>query len=231
MEKYRPLLFFVLLAGLILFGLVFWQFIVDDIIVPVALVVWLFLRLFVLSIDQQVYWWALVLLGALLLLIRLFAEMSPVESLRQPSDSNAVLDRVAFWKTSILGFSPESWKSITIRRDLIWLLAGLYATRQPGSLNFEIEEILRERRIPLPEPVYAFLFAQAPPPPPPFFKHPLESIRHRLATLRQAPQKWIHRWSGREKADYYVAIDQVLTFMENSLEIKNDDEPFDPHDH
>ena len=45
---------------ILLFGMFFWPFILNNIITPIALAVWLLLRIFVLSIDQKYYWGAII---------------------------------------------------------------------------------------------------------------------------------------------------------------------------
>ena len=51
----------ILFAAVILFvGVLFWPFILTNIINPTALVVWLLLRLLVLSIHQKYYWTAII---------------------------------------------------------------------------------------------------------------------------------------------------------------------------
>lgn len=52
-------------------GLLFWPFILNDIITPASLVVWLLLRIFVLSIGQKYYWAVIIFLTAFFLYRRL----------------------------------------------------------------------------------------------------------------------------------------------------------------
>jgi hypothetical protein len=41
-----------------------------------------------------------------------------------------------------------------------------------------------------------------------------------LQSIEKTPRKWIRQWTGREKTEHYQMIDEVLSFMEASLEIK-----------
>ncbi|MCX6031490.1 MAG: hypothetical protein NT169_19595 [Chloroflexi bacterium] len=232
MGKNRRLLILLLFVGLLLFlGLVFQQFLLANFILPAATVAWLFLRIFVLSIGQQVYWWLLILLIVLLALIRLFWGAGTIESY-QLSDSNPTLDRVSHWRTSILLDLHETGERNILKRDLMWLLTTLHTTRQHGSANYEIEAAINQHQIPVPETIYTFLCVHEPMAPrQAFLKHPVGSIKQTLRSIRLAPKKWIRRWSGREAVEYYRAIDEVLILLETSLEMKYDDESVGTHDH
>jgi hypothetical protein len=225
MEKTQRSLFFVLLAGLLLFlGLVFQPFLVDYILLPVAMVVWLWLRIFVLSIDQQVYWWLLIALIAVLAIPRLFQRPVTFREDSQP-DSNPTLKHVRNWRTTILFSRSDRGERPAFRRDLVELLTTMYSTRREESTHFETEIALRERQIPLPEPIRLFLFPDPLAPPAHFFEHPIQFLQETWRSVRQVPERWIRRWSGREEVEYYQAIDQVLTLMETTLEITHDREP------
>ena len=64
----KRLVIVVFLLLIILFvGLLFWPFVLDDIIAPASLVVWILLRIFVLSIDQKYYWGAAIFITAFFL--------------------------------------------------------------------------------------------------------------------------------------------------------------------
>ena len=56
----RTIVFLYILLVILVGGILFWPFIVSEIINPVSMVVWLFLRLFVLSIAQKYYWTAII---------------------------------------------------------------------------------------------------------------------------------------------------------------------------
>lgn len=226
MQRSRRILFIVLLAGFLLFlGLVFQRFLLANLVLPAALVVWLLLRITVLSIGQEVYWWALIFLIVLLAIFRLIWA-SGVSEPHQVSQSNATLDRVQHWQDSIRSNVHRTGDDFTFRRDLSWLLTSLYASRQQGFANYQIREALLKHEIPLPERVYSFLFTNEPATPrQTFFKHPIGASIQLVNAMRMAPRRWIRRWSGREKAEYYNAIDELLALMETSLEMKSDDEP------
>ena len=41
----------------------------------------------------------------------------------------------------------------------------------------------------------------------------------------------MRRWTGQETAEHYRMIDEVLSFMETSMEMKNDDGKFTQNKH
>lgn len=219
MEQKRRYLFWGLVAGLVLFlGLVFHQFLLAGIILPVATVLWLLLRLFVLSIDQQIYWLLLIFLIVLFGFIRLLRVTGAPDPDPSP-EPNPTLDRVHYWQTSILSNTREIGERNYLRQDLRRLLAARYAAGRQGSAHFEVEAALKQRDIPLPEPIYAFLFEAEPEAPAqPFFRDPVGSIARVLRSARQAPRRLLRRWSGREAAEYRRTIDEVLTLLESGDE-------------
>ncbi len=226
MERRRRILFVALVAALLLFLIVvFRQPLLAYVVVPVATVVWLLLRIFVLSIGQQIYWWALIFLVAGIFLFRLLWRPETMHA-DEPLQPNASMERVEHWRAAIRSNSQETGEALALKRDLAWLLTSMYATGQGGVANFQVREALERREIDLPEPAYAFLFANAPAAPrPSFVKHPVGAARQVLGSARRAPARWVHRWSGRAAADYYQAIDEVLTLMETSLEMEHDNRP------
>jgi hypothetical protein len=230
LNKKQRWLIFLLMMGLLLFlGFVFQEFLMANLILPVATVLWLLLRIFVLSVDQQIYWWCLIGLVVLLAIRRVFLRPGTIEPYRPPQ-SRGVLDEVDHWRTSILSNAHETGEKNTLKRELMWLLTSIYSSRKQGHAQFEIKEAFEHREIPLPEGVYTFLFANEPEAPNQnSFLHPVHTFKRILQSIRLAVRKKMRRWTGREAAEYYRAIDEMLTFMENQLEIKNDKDPIDPH--
>ncbi len=90
----------------------------------------------------------------------------------------------------------------------------MYTFRNSGSAYLEIYEPLRQRKIALPEKVWSFIFEQ----------EPAGRKTGLVQSIRQAARSRIQKWSGRETDEYYAAIEDVLSFMETSLEM-NDDQP------
>jgi hypothetical protein len=217
------------LAGgvFLLLVLIFQQFLVANLVVPIATVVWALLRIFVLSIDQRIYWWILIGVLVLVPLIRELRNTEPSRSER-PSTANWWLERVGSWRGSILANVQESGDSSMVKHELVWLLASLYATGQQKSADFEIRMALQQGEIGLPDCLRAFLWPPPRPARPPFFKDPVGFARHTMRSLRAASALRFRRWTGREAAEYYRAIELALAHMETSLEMRNDDTPHNP---
>ncbi len=218
----RLILFIFLLAVLILLGVVFAPFVLSQIIQPFALVIWLLLRLFVLSIDQKYYWGLLIAAGAFFAIRRLILSL---EADRPAGQSGAVTALSADkWRSDIHYAASDIQERSAFKRELTRMFISLYTSRQQGAAYSEIHEALEQRQIPLPEGVYSFLF----PHPPQETGRP--AILRWIRTIRRAPRTWIRQWTGQEAREYYQAVEEVLSFLENALEIKNDDRPSDSSD-
>ena len=84
-QRQRLALFFILLAIILVLGLIFWQYVLNDILMPLVLTSWLFLRLFVLSIDQKYYWGALFFASVFFLFRHLIPNAIPESNINIPS--------------------------------------------------------------------------------------------------------------------------------------------------
>jgi hypothetical protein len=211
----RVILVCLLAAIPLLAGLLFWPFILSNIIKPTALVVWLLLRILVLSIDQKYYWYALIFV-VVLFLFRVLSHARETDQLDVYLETNATLDNIEYWRVRFASNSHNVWDEKTLKRDLLHLLVSCYASNQNTSNNFDTYQALEQGEVPLPEHIRDFLFSQEP-------RKPDHSIKSFFGSIWETPRKWIHRWTGKEKAEQYQRIAEILSFMETSLEIKNDD--------
>ena len=97
---------------------------------------------------------------------------------------------------------------------------------------FQIDEALRQRGIPLPDSIYAFLYGDgAPAPRPGFFQDPIGFLVALGQSIRYAPARLLRRRSGREAADFRRSVEDVLALMETMLEMNHDAEPNDAPPH
>ncbi len=212
-----------ILGLFLLVGSLFPSFIQDNFVTPIALVLWLGWRI-LRSIDQQVYWIALIGAVVFYCLVRLYRWVQEDDAFEQPRspETNAALEQINYWQTSIrlAGFQIDP--SNSLERNLAKMLAELYASKQLHVVPHEIYSALEQRQMPLPNPVYAFLFPAQP-------SAAKRSIKQILRNLRDMPRRQIRRWTGREKAEYYQLLDQVLNFMESVVENDHDDQHFDAH--
>ena len=206
----------ILFAAVILFvGVLFWPFILTNIINPTALVVWLLLRLLVLSIHQKYYWTAIIFV-VLVFLYRLLPQHETIISSEEPVDSNETTNTMGYWRSVFLYIDGGIHDDKTLKRGLARLLTSLYASKQRTPTNFEVYDALQRGDIPLPEHIHAFLFPQEP-------TVPGRPIKRLLQFIQKAPRQWLRQWTGQDIAERYQMIDEVLCFMETSLEIKNDE--------
>ncbi len=222
MNVFRRVAVVAFLLIILLAGALFWPFIFGEIIRPVAQAVWVLLRVFVLSIDQSVFWVAIILMTAFLLLRRLLFSTEPTaqpEGLQRP---NTAIENIQYWHSLLDSSAGDPQDDRATKKQLAQLLLQLFATRRRTSADFRLYDALQQGEIPLPEDIHAFLFAAEP-------QQAQRPLKRFLHSLRTAPQKWLRRRTGQEKADYYRSVDDVLTFVETSLEIKDDDGNFTPN--
>ncbi len=205
-----------LLCAAIILGLavIFWPFVLNSMLRPAALVAWLFLRMFVLSIGQRAYWVAIILVAFFVLLRFLSQSQKPLPQ-EEAVGTNEMANAKQYWRILFSLNDNSSQDETALNRELTGLLVTMYTSKQRGSRNFEIYAALKSGQIPLPENIQSFLFPKEQPEPKQFFEKLLHS-------LRKIQQKWLRRWSGQEKAEKYRMLKETLAFMEKSLEIKND---------
>jgi hypothetical protein len=208
------LVFFLLLTLLI--GMFFWPFILNEIIAPTSLAVWVLLRIFVLSIDQIYFWAAVIFIASFFLYRRLLPPAPPAFQYQDLQNSNATMRSLEYWFRLFTVIDRNVRDDRTLKRELAHLLLSLYTIKQHTSANFRIYDALQTGQIPLPEHIHALLFPEEP-------QGPRSFIKRLIQYIQETPRKWIRRWTGRETADHFRMIDEVLGFMETSLEIKNDE--------
>lgn len=216
----RMIALILFISIVLLLGMFFWPIILNDVIKPTSLVVWLLLRVFVLSIGQQYYWWAIIIV-VIFYLFRIF----PQEPIPAPPgnflDSNATHKTIEYWRKLFTLTEGDVRDDVIRRRELIQLLLSFYSTKQNISANIEMYDALQQGVILLPEHIRTFLFPDEP-------KKTGGSLKKLVKSIRNTTTKWIHQLTGQETTEYYRMIDEVLSFMETSLEMKNDDEKFKP---
>ena len=213
-----------LIAAIVFFlGVLFWPFVLNNILEPTALAVWLLLRILVLSIDQKYFWYAVILL-AVFFLFRLVRPEQPSAQPKTYSDTNATIINIGYWRVLFMYDNQDVHDEKILKRELTHLVTALYTSKQNMSPSFQIYDALQQGEIPLPEHIRSFLFSTEP-----------DESRGPITTLLQSIQKTlrkrIRQSTGQEKAEHYRMIDEVLGFVETSLEIKNDDKNFVHNEH
>jgi hypothetical protein len=206
-------------TALIVFAaLLFWPFLLDNIIKPTGLAVWLLLRILVLSIDQKFFWYASAFAAVVFLFRFLLQEQTTTQANPYP-ETNTTIQNIRYWRIMFTYNDHNIRDEKTIRRELLELLTCFYVSKQSMSNHFGIHAALQQGEIPLPEHIRAFLFPEEP-------SGPDGSIKKFLQSVRKTPWTWVWRWTGQEKAEHYQMIDEVLNFMETALEGNNDERAF-----
>jgi hypothetical protein len=208
-------LFIIFLVGLAFLGAyLFRAFLLDNFVRPLALVFWMVWRLLG-SVDQATYWTLLVAVPPVYVFVRMFRHLlteNVSDSSIRPYNTPAAID---FWRTFILSTAGEKTAVNLLKRNMIEMLANMYTTSQPDIPYWQVYEGLESRQIPLPGHVYAFLF----PPDPARGRPPVWKFFY---NLRRSPAVWVRQWTGRAEAEYFRSLDELLAFMESSLEINHD---------
>ncbi len=207
----------------LLFGIIFWPFVLSEIVTPIALTTWLFLRIFVLSIDQSYYWGAIIFVAAVLLFRVLFDVPTHTPAGDIP-DVNDTVRTIKYWQSMFTLASPSIHDDIALKRELIHLVASLYASKQRSSPSFVFYDALERGEIPLPDHIHTFLFPNEP-------NESSRSFMKLMLSVRETTRKWIRRWTGQETKEYHRMIDEILSFMEASMEIENGDREFTQNKH
>jgi hypothetical protein len=225
MKKRLRYLLFALFIGLLLLLVLFFPGIVlAGILLPAATALWIVLRIFVLSVHQQVFWWGVIALSVIAAFRGVF-RTSALDHRVMVSVSNPARDRTGIWRDSILLNVRADADKDSFRRDLMWLFTTLYSSRHEGEAKYQVREAILDHRITIPESVFDFLF-YAPPPSPhrSFVRHPVEYLRVKIESSMRGFQKWVRRRTGSDTSDYVRGIDEVLTFMETSLEMRHEND-------
>jgi hypothetical protein len=223
MNTPRRIAWLLVILGLGLFlGILFRGFIFTNLVMPIALVLWLLWRV-VQSVHQALYWGLLILAGGGLAFYRLVQITGAAGDEPLPAPVDVYVKSVHYWRTSILATDSGSVTSTTLKRNLGRLLVSVYASKYPEARPYDLFEALRSRELPMPPRVHTFLFPEEASPAGPWWQRGLER-------LAEAPRRWIRQSTGRDRAEYYRAMEETLKFMEDLMEIKHADE-FKPTDH
>ncbi len=212
----RIVLFTLILFVSLILILVFWPFIVNEFVMPIAKVVWLGLRIFVLSIDQKYYWGAFTLV-LMLVLFRHFFQGGPEVEAEKGTYTSVVFTDIEYWQNNFMTYSNSPAEQDFIKRELIQLLTSMYASTQDGTPQFLVLDAIKEKAIPLPEHIYAFFFSEE-------LQDKRPSFKKTLKNILQMPLKWINqKREGKIRAmQTRRMIEEVLIFMESSLGIDYD---------
>lgn len=206
MNKSSRYTLFIFILGLILFlGLVFSAWVLPNIVQPAADTVWLFMRMFILSVDQKYYWYLLSIAGFIWIIYRLAhrdVPVTPVENTLR----NETLSNLNNWQNALLFSKHDSSEPNLARRKIYLLLSSYYEAREQNSTQLEIRHALEQRLLPLPDSVYSFLFPQP---------EPQTPRRRSLSEVYQAFKRRFHRMTRQEDVEFNRMIDELIDFLKS----------------
>lgn len=187
---------------------------------PLALAVWLLLRVLVLSIHQAVWWGALILTALGLLGLALFRRARlvhlPEPALRLPGAHPLETWRWVVEETAG-GLPPLptiGWNAF------VQLVVSLRSLERRVPPDYRLHDALRAGQVPLPPEVHAFLF------PPPRTRP--RGVAGVLRRWMGAPGRALRRLTGRDRAERLRALSSLLSFLERSLEMNHHERPDEP---
>ncbi len=198
-----------------------WPWLRANLIVPLALVLWLLLRVMVLPVHQAVYWIALVCAVPVLLWTmlrrRAFIAAAPL-----PAARTAHAHPVESWRW-LVEQTAGGARALPIVgwSGFVQLVVSLEALERRVPPDYQLHDALRAGKLPLPPEVHAVLFPPAPAPP----GRPAARLRRWLG---QAPRSALRRLTGRDRADRMRSMSRLLSYLEDSLEMTRHDDPDEP---
>jgi hypothetical protein len=206
------LLFFLLALSL---GFLFWPFLYHNVLYPFAMALWLLLRIFVLSIDQQYYWGGLIAI-ILLLFLRKLAKQS-ARSIEQVNTDNLTsnLKEIEQWRNFFILFEYDNNRSNILKQELVTLLIKVYASKQGIRPDFRLADDIKSGKIALPDNIRTFLFPIIP-------TKPKNVIEMGQQLFKKLLNKDVFQTSRQKQQQFYQGIFDVLSYMESFLE-NNDD--------
>ena len=115
-----------LVAALVLFlGLLSWPFILATLLQPIALALWLLVRILVLSIHQKYFWYALIF-AAVLVLLRLLRQTQSEPPAQASFETNTTLTSISYWRALFLYNGQDVLEDKTLKRNLVDLLTFFF---------------------------------------------------------------------------------------------------------
>lgn len=208
MKKSNRLLFYLLFAIILLITcIIFAPFILENILQPISFVLWIYLRVFVLSVDQKVIWGIMIFAVLIFFILRFGRSASPVELSELP-DPNSSIGNLELWRLHLSIRHHNREEINDFKRRLAWMLVSVYASKKRIPADYEVFQAFKLSTIPLPEKLYSFLFAD----------ETKRSWYHR---------KWLRRISRSEAVEYYRNLKDYLIFLEKFMEIKNEQRAFE----
>lgn len=198
------------LAAILSAGLIFRDFLMQNVIMPIALLLWAILRVF-MSIDQEVYWVILIfaafVLGLGLLPVRGSRAVGPSQS------AEPTARRFNYWHAIIRQAAKSREAREALESNLRELAVNVIAMEEQKHPNAVREDIL-QRRLDLTEDIRAFL---------------LRGANGRRQTSKKGLQgrlTGLVKRSNSQVGAERLSPEKLLEYLERYAEIRDDHEPF-----
>jgi hypothetical protein len=206
LKKYLPPL--LVLGFLLGFAVGFRSFIMLNIIEPIATIIWASWQM-ISSVNQNIHWTVLIICCAILA-IRIVPVGNSGSSNSAYSYRHRLQSRVEYWQSLLTNAMMEKREVEYLRSNLEELLLSMDERQERRNSG----EIALKGQTPLPASARDFLF-----PPKQKLKVPSGSYQSQLLLLTPG---WFRRWVGKFIRPDNTSVDEVLKWMETTLEIKHD---------
>lgn len=190
-------------ASLLLALLLFWPFLAEKIFLPLVAALWLFLRIFALSVDQSVLWILAVLAAIVIFFIR-GLQARPRIDMPEPKILNSTLRSFEMWRFYFLQTPRRPADALELARSLTQVLVTIYASRKRIAVDYSVWEAFERREIAIPASVHAFLFGRG------------------EGRSGRRPRRLGPRASRRYSVEFDKALGETLDFLENFAEVKDE---------
>ena len=209
MGRFRKTGFVILALVLLALGMLFRSFLFDNIILPIAVLFWTVWRFF-LSVDQNTYWFILIIVCFFLMIrfLRLPGKPAP-----RPAYGYQLypVNRVGRWQALIDTSFLHGNDDTKLREGLKELVISSLATIHQTDLRSMEERILKEQYL-LPPEIRQYLFSS--------------QASHGMAAANKPLQFWRVRGLLKRKNPFSpgerAPVEEVIQWIEKFLEISHD---------
>lgn len=203
-EKSIRIIFFVIMISVITSLCAYFRLIIlENFLKPLALILYLILRTFLLPIDQIILWGIMIFAVSIIIFMRfddITAEGKPINE----STKNFYAEKYASWKLCLSSDSRDAHSQKYLKRELISMMVALYAAGKRIPVDFRLFDAFKAKEIPVPEKIHTFLYAE------------------RSHTISISLAELYNRISGHETDEYHRNLEACLLFLENYTEVHID---------
>ncbi len=203
MKKSKNFIINIIFLCIFIFVCIFFRnFILNNIIKTFALALWFFLRIFILSIDHAVIWGVMIFIIAVVFIhLEIFI---PDNKSYSYQSENFYIKKIELWISYFSSKAYDLYKKKNLKSELTRMMVNLYAARKRIQTDFHLFDSFKKKEIKIPENIYEFIYTE-------------EAKKSSFNLFRL-----YNRISGREAGEYYLKLEECLLFLENFMEIKND---------